>query len=75
MKRLRKCLEDVFKCLVTVKIKKKRCILTKNELLWKEKETDVESLNKKFVLAEFLDDLQIDITDIRIDELTKIENN
>lgn len=75
MERLRKCLEDVFKCLVTVKIKKKRCILTKNQLLWKEKETDVESLNKKFVLAEFLDDLQIDITDIRIDELTKIENN
>jgi len=57
MEGIKKALDGILKCLCTVKRKNKKFILEKNELIWKEKETDSEFINKKFELSEFLDDL------------------
>lgn len=66
MENIKKTLDDIMKCLCKVKKKKGVYILEKNELMWKEKESDKEAMTKKFELSDFLDNLIVEIEEINI---------
>lgn len=68
LKNMKKYLEDIMKCLCNVTRKNKQIVLEKNELLWKEKESDVEAMRKTFELSSFLDNLIVDIELINNDK-------
>ena len=65
MDTIKKILNDVLKCLCTVKRKNKKIVLERNELIWKEKESDVDLANKQFELGDFLDNLIVTIEEIK----------
>lgn len=52
-------IDKIFNCLVDKKMKKKRWQLSRAELLWQEKETDVQIMKNTFRLAGFMDNLII----------------
>ena len=65
MDTIKKILNDVLKCLCTVKRKNKKIVLERNELIWKEKESDVDLANKQFELGDFLDNLIVTMEEIK----------
>lgn len=65
MDTIKKILNDVLKCLCTVKRKNKKIVLERNELIWKEKESDKDLANKQFELGDFLDNLIVTIEEIK----------
>ena len=65
MDTIKKILDDVLKCLCTVKRKNKKIVLERNELIWKEKESDVDLANKQFELGDFLDNLIVTMEEIK----------
>lgn len=62
---IKEALDGIMKCLCTVKRKNKKIILEKNELIWKEKESDNDIANRKFELSDFLDDLLVTIEEVK----------
>ena len=65
MDTIKKILNDVLKCLCTVKRKNKKIVLERNELIWKEKESDEDLANKQFELGDFLDNLIVTMEEIK----------